>query len=141
MKINEVITLAKNNASDAVSELKSHRYIKQPDTEAANKALNPKNHDINNEVLRPNKRVKVTDDTQGESAQKVISADGEQTNYRTEKVARIALAIQRLIINRAVSFCFGNPPLYNATPTNDQRSEEHTSELQSHQYLVCRLLL
>ena len=122
MNINEVITLAKNNANDAVSELKSHRYIEQPDTEAANKALNPKNHDINNEVLRPNKRVKVTDDTQGESAQKVISADGEQTNYRTEKVARIALAIQRLIINRAVSFCFGNPPLYNATPTNDQQA-------------------
>ncbi|MBR8725521.1 phage portal protein [Bacteroides pyogenes] len=122
MKINEVITLAKNNANDAVSELKSHRYIEQPDTEAANKALNPKDHDINNEVLRPNKRVKVTDDTQGESAQKVISADGEQTNYRTEKVARIALAIQRLIINRAVSFCFGNPPLYNATPTNDQQA-------------------
>src|SRR3712207_7268818 len=28
-----------------------------------------------------------------------------------------------------------------ASPTNHQRSEEHTSELQSRQYLVCRLLL
>src|SRR3712207_8999163 len=27
------------------------------------------------------------------------------------------------------------------TPKNPQRSEEHTSELQSRQYLVCRLLL
>src|SRR5258707_7686335 len=27
------------------------------------------------------------------------------------------------------------------TPYNDVRSEEHTSELQSRQYLVCRLLL
>src|SRR3712207_8980523 len=26
-------------------------------------------------------------------------------------------------------------------PTDDERSEEHTSELQSRQYLVCRLLL
>src|SRR3712207_8395156 len=26
-------------------------------------------------------------------------------------------------------------------PVHDQRSEEHTSELQSRQYLVCRLLL
>src|SRR5258707_7262455 len=26
-------------------------------------------------------------------------------------------------------------------PAHDQRSEEHTSELQSRQYLVCRLLL
>src|SRR3712207_1955115 len=30
---------------------------------------------------------------------------------------------------------------YKATGGNDVRSEEHTSELQSRQYLVCRLLL
>src|SRR3712207_8596732 len=29
----------------------------------------------------------------------------------------------------------------NSTPVTDPRSEEHTSELQSRQYLVCRLLL
>src|SRR5947209_15437759 len=29
----------------------------------------------------------------------------------------------------------------NESPTNLSRSEEHTSELQSRQYLVCRLLL
>src|SRR3712207_7645085 len=28
-----------------------------------------------------------------------------------------------------------------ARPAHDERSEEHTSELQSRQYLVCRLLL
>src|SRR3712207_8446158 len=28
-----------------------------------------------------------------------------------------------------------------AVPVRDERSEEHTSELQSRQYLVCRLLL
>src|SRR5258707_5067126 len=33
----------------------------------------------------------------------------------------------------------GNPNLIDITP--DGRSEEHTSELQSRQYLVCRLLL
>src|SRR5438445_2556806 len=34
-------------------------------------------------------------------------------------------------------------PLSEARPTrqSDKRSEEHTSELQSRQYLVCRLLL
>src|SRR3712207_8297695 len=30
---------------------------------------------------------------------------------------------------------------WTATPPSDTRSEEHTSELQSRQYLVCRLLL
>src|SRR5258707_9823807 len=32
-------------------------------------------------------------------------------------------------------------PYPNAHPTGEARSEEHTSELQSRQYLVCRLLL
>src|SRR3712207_8782095 len=51
-------------------------------------------------------------------------------------------------VNAAISFAF--PPLVatlGATPTFglfaliNVRSEEHTSELQSRQYLVCRLLL
>lgn len=122
MTIEEILKLARENkGNDVVPELKLHRYIPQPDTEAASKALNPKLHDINDPVKRPDKRVKVTDDTQGESAQKVIDTDGESTNFRTEKVARIALAIQRLIINRAVSFCFGNPIEYNATPSNEKQ--------------------
>src|SRR5438445_3353037 len=33
------------------------------------------------------------------------------------------------------------PPLTNAETRKTSRSEEHTSELQSRQYLVCRLLL
>src|SRR3712207_8771118 len=32
-------------------------------------------------------------------------------------------------------------PVYAALPGRTYRSEEHTSELQSRQYLVCRLLL
>src|SRR5687767_15522381 len=40
------------------------------------------------------------------------------------------VALQRLVI--------GNPPGHRA---HDVRSEEHTSELQSLAYLVCRLLL
>src|SRR3712207_8208868 len=35
-----------------------------------------------------------------------------------------------------------SPPVaYTPTPISRSRSEEHTSELQSRQYLVCRLLL
>lgn len=92
MTIEEILKLARENkGNDVVPELKSHRYIPQPDTEAASKALNPKLHDINDPVKRPDKRVKVTDDTQGESAQKVIDTDGESTNFRTEKVAESPL--------------------------------------------------
>src|SRR5476651_2843598 len=35
----------------------------------------------------------------------------------------------------------GKPPPRSANSTKYRRSEEHTSELQSRQYLVCRLLL
>src|SRR3712207_7104288 len=38
----------------------------------------------------------------------------------------------------ASAFIFGENPYY---PVDLRRSEEHTSELQSRQYLVCRLLL
>lgn len=117
MTIQEIFQKA--TANDVISELKSCRFIPQPDTVEAEKALDPKKHNINDHILRPDKRVKVDADNDADSAQKVISTDGESTNFKTEKVARIALAIQKLIINRAVSFCFGNPPSYNSTPTNE----------------------
>lgn len=124
MTIEEIIALAKsNNSGIAIGELKNNRQIPQPDTKHAQKVLNPELHDINDIFLRPDKRVAVTDDTQGESAQKVVDVTqgGEKTNYRTEKVARVALGLQGLIINRSVSFCFGNPIAYNCTPTNDNQ--------------------
>lgn len=118
MTIEEIFKLA--TANDVISELKSCRFIPQPDVEAANKALDIKLHNINNPVMRPDKRVQVSSDQEADSAQKVISTDGESTNFKTVKVARVAVAIQKLIIKRAVSFCFGNKPLYNSTPENEQ---------------------
>lgn len=116
MTIEEIFQKATSN--DVISELKSKRFIPQPDTESANKALDPKLHNINDAILRPDKRVKVDNDNDADSAQKVIDTNGESTNFRTEKVARIALALQKLIIKRAVSFCFGNPVAYNSSPEN-----------------------
>lgn len=117
MTIEEIFKKA--TANDVISELKSSRFIPQPDVEEAKKTLNPKLHDVNDPILRPDKRVKVDADNDADSAQKVITTDGEAVNFRTEKVARVAIALQKLIIKRAVSFCFGNPPKYNATPQND----------------------
>lgn len=117
MTIEEIFKKA--TANDVISELKSCRIIPQPDVEEAKKALNSKLHNVNDPILRPDKRVKVDADNDADSAQKVITTDGEAVNFRTEKVARVALAIQKLIIKRAVSFCFGNPPEYNATPNNE----------------------
>ncbi|WP_254364696.1 phage portal protein [Segatella copri] len=126
MKIEEIAArknISMENAGDVVEEMKGCRYIPQPDIEHAVKALDPKLHDINNPILRPDKKVKidVDDEDNGESAQKVIEVDGETTNTRTEKVARNAVALQKLIIKRAVSFCFGNPVDWQSTPANENQ--------------------
>lgn len=120
MTVEEIFALSKSN--DVIQELKSRRFIPQPDVEEANNALNPKMHNIMNPILRPDKRVAVDNDNDADSAQKVIdTGSGESKNYRTEKVARVAIAIQKLIIKRVVSFCFGNPVAYNSTPENEKQ--------------------
>src|SRR3712207_8085278 len=51
---------------------------------------------------------------------------------------------KRSVLARAVERRVGVPPLdrlHRAERDVAERSEEHTSELQSRQYLVCRLLL
>jgi SPP1 family phage portal protein len=113
---------SKQTSNDIIAELKSRRLVALPDVEKGKKALDPNLHDINDPIKRADKRVKVDADNDANSAQKVIDAGGEAINYKTEKVARIKLALQKLIIKRAVSFCFGNPVLYNATPDNDSQA-------------------
>nr|DAD88312.1 MAG TPA: portal protein [Siphoviridae sp. ctnks32] len=108
-------------ADEVVSDLKNHRITAQPNVEQAKKALDPKLHDINDKIIRPDKRVKI--DGGNDSGDKVIDTGEDGGNYRIEKVARVAVALQKLIINRAVSFVFGNPVAYNATPeTNKQEA-------------------
>lgn len=106
-------------ADEVVSELKNHRITAQPNVEQAKKALDPKLHDINDKTIRPDKRVKI--DGGNDSGDKVIDTGEDGGNYRIEKVARVAVALQKLIINRAVSFVFGNPVAYNATPETDKQ--------------------
>lgn len=112
------------NANDYIQKLKSHRCIELPDVEASNKALDPKLHDINDPILRPDKKVKIDASEsmeESESAKKVIDTGEDNGVYRTEKVARVAVALQKLIIKRAVSFCFGNPVDYTATPESENQ--------------------
>src|SRR3712207_7230064 len=47
----------------------------------------------------------------------------------------------RMSLREGVTFHDGAPFDAEAVRANIERSEEHTSELQSRQYLVCRLLL
>ena len=123
-KIEELFTAKEGEALDStkvISELKK-RPKPNTDIEKAKKQLQPLEHDVFNKSLRPDKKVKVDpeDIIAEESVIKVTGADGaESTGYRWEKVARIALAIQKLIVKRAVSFLFGNPVTLDATPEGE----------------------
>ena len=76
--------------ANVVPLLKKHRNKEEVDIEKALKAIDPLRHDIMDESIRKKKEVTTDNGT------------------RFEEVARIAIAFQRLIINHAVSFCFGN---------------------------------
>lgn len=117
MTIEEIFRM--ENAGNIIAALKSGRHAPQPDIAGAKKAIDPEQHSINDPLKRPDRRVKVDSDSEAESAQKVIDVGGqESTGYRIERVARIRLAIQKLIIKRAVAFLFGNPVAYSANPAD-----------------------
>src|SRR3712207_8732594 len=59
------------------------------------------------------------------------------TLFRSESVQRVV----RGVLGTAVGPALLTPALAGPLVTTTWRSEEHTSELQSRQYLVCRLLL
>ena len=77
-----------------ISLLKSGRNAPLPNPVEAQKALNPALHPVNDPVLRRDKQVQTSEGT------------------RLERVARIALPLQQLIIKRSVAFLFGTPVRY-----------------------------
>src|SRR3712207_7863715 len=58
-----------------------------------------------------------------------------------ERVAREAVAVDQEHAPPLLSEQDGEAGARHPRADDDRRSEEHTSELQSRQYLVCRLLL
>jgi SPP1 family phage portal protein len=98
MKLSEI--LDETDKAKQVEKLKKGRLAPEPDTVNVLKEWDPKQHHIFNAVDRPDKTVyyEVIDDNQN-----------AKTLSRIEKVARIPLAVQKLIVRRAVSFLFGNP--------------------------------
>src|SRR5258707_4683932 len=53
----------------------------------------------------------------------------------------IAVAVVSVRVIAVISIRIAPAPAPEREATDEDRSEEHTSELQSRQYLVCRLLL
>jgi SPP1 family phage portal protein len=119
MDIKQLFTESDINA--IIEELKSGRNAAEPKTDLYVSQLDPSKHDIFDEVKRPNKRIK-TDAGEPEENGSPVAAGyigGEKEQTKEVAVARIALAIQKLIVKRAVAFTFGNPVTLNAEPEGE----------------------
>lgn len=103
MTIEEILSMAAT-PSAMISELKKGRLTAVPDMKQYIEAIDPKTHEIFDKAKRPDKIIK----------------DGDLT--RTEPVARIGLALQKLIVKRSTAFIFGNPvQLVSKAKTDTQK--------------------
>src|SRR3990172_4753119 len=101
MSIEEIKAL---ELQEMIDELKKGRLTELPDFKEIQKSIDVKLHPIFDETLRMDKMVQQDDGS-----------------VRKEPVARIGIALQKLIIKRAVAFLFGNPVEYN---NNDDASDD-----------------
>lgn len=129
MDIKEFITKETDNGK-VVAELMNGRNVGVPPIDTYSAQLDPEKHDVMDEGKRPDKWVKVDEeDTADYSANdiKVVNENGdpkEKVRKRREAVARIAVALQKLIVKRAVSFCFGNALTLNADIEDGSREAD-----------------
>lgn len=121
--------LASEEQGVAISELKNGRNSTEPTAEEYLKDLDPKGHEVNDPIKRRDKKVKVDVedfdiDAEEANVKQITNGEGEKESYRIEPVARIALAIQKLIVKRAVAFTFGNPVTLNAETEAGSKEED-----------------
>lgn len=109
MELQEITALLRGeNAKirEGITELQK-RITEAPDVDSYTEQWDPESHDVMNASLRPNKSVKYFND-EGVEVTKI------------EAVARIAIAMQKIIVNRAVAFLFGNPVKITCQDENDE---------------------
>lgn len=112
MTITEIFAL--EGASAKITELKKID-TSLPAIDTFNAQWDPLKHDIFDTTLRPDKPIK----------EETELPDGTVTSQtaRFEKVARIAIALQKLIVGRRVAFMFGNPVNVKADAETDKQKE------------------
>jgi SPP1 family phage portal protein len=115
MDIKQLFTDSDINA--IIEELKSGRNASEPKTDLYVSQFDPSKHDIFDKIKRPDKLVK--EDIPEKEKETIGYTGGEKERTKTVPVARIALAIQKLIVKRAVAFTFGNPVTLNAEPKGE----------------------
>lgn len=112
----------------AIEQLKKKRDGDLPDVDTLKNQLDPAGHAVMDENIRKNKKVQAGEFDEADGGSMNVTKNGKTSSVKLkiEKVSRIALGYQQLIINRAVAFCFGNAVNYN-TNTEDK------SEISVHQ--------
>lgn len=128
--------IAENNSDGfnaIIDDLKNHRGNDAPEIDDYKNQLDPAKHDVFDPSKRPDKWVKVDPDDPNSNSDTSIEQDAETGTInvtstttaggtlRREKVARVAIAIQKLIVKRAVSFLFGNPVELDAKTENENQ--------------------
>jgi SPP1 family phage portal protein len=125
MNIKQLFTESDINA--IIEELKAGRNTDEPDINLYLSQIEPSKHNIFDKTQRPDKTVKVDVEETAHSLQNqtlpIGYRGGEKEMTKTVAVARIALAIQKLIVKRAVAFTFGNPVTLNAEPEGDDEEK------------------
>ena len=122
--------LAKTSSSqgieEAIKKLKSSRKGEVPKVEDIKKQLDPTLHAVMDTNLRKDKRVKA-DEGEESDGTRTITNRGVTKEIKTklEKVSRIAIAYQELIVSRAVGFFFGIPVNYTTDTEEPKEKEVH----------------
>ncbi len=128
---NEIEKLIQQGGEDTtysiiIEKLKKGRVANETAAEVAKKQLDPLQHDVFDRIKRPDRKVKIDPDDPDfqptENTVNVMEGSVSPTGYRLEPVARVAIALQKLIVKRAVAFAFGNPVKLNAEP--EDKSQE-----------------
>ncbi len=125
MDVKELLLNTEAEQSKVIAELKSKRLTETPESKDFKKELEPLKHDVYDRIKRPDKKVKIDPDDPDykNNEDNVINVTGgtTPTGYRYEPVARVALAIQKLIVKRAVSFIFGNAVTLDSSAEGDNQ--------------------
>lgn len=122
-------------ASDAeviekgIEQLKKFRGSESPNVEELKNQLDPAGHAVMDEVRRPDKKVQAGEFDEADAGTRTVTKGGKTTTVRLkrEKVSRIALGYQQLIVNRAVAFCFGNAVNYHANTAGSDEEAVHNA--------------
>lgn len=130
MDIKELLKQETDNGK-LITELMNGRNTGAPAVDTYQAQLDPEKHDVMDETKRPDKWVKVDEEDKADYSAndlKVVTDTSDpnktQVRKRREAVARIAVALQKLIVKRAVSFCFGNAITLNADIEDGSREAD-----------------